>query len=286
MPDDAVDELYAAPFDEFVTRRDALAKQLRADGDRDAASEVKQLRKPSRAAWAVNQAVRRAPDRFDEVLQTGTALKNVQQKALREGHGTGLNEAVKARQAAVRALADVAVEVLGATGESARDAVEQTLMAASIDPGAADAVSAARLTQELEPPDIFSTLELGPTTPAARSRGRAKAGATASKRTATREAPKAAPAAKPDRAALRKAERAEAAAVESRQLADEAEQEHEDAQEEADRLVQAARDAAAAADAARNRARQAATQAREARKHAQRAEQEARVARAAAGEDR
>ena len=35
MPsDDAVDELYALPLDQFVTRRNALAKELRAAGDK------------------------------------------------------------------------------------------------------------------------------------------------------------------------------------------------------------------------------------------------------------
>src|SRR5205085_11546398 len=50
-PPDVVDELYAAPPDEFVARRDARAKELRASGDRAAVADaVKKLRKPSVSA--------------------------------------------------------------------------------------------------------------------------------------------------------------------------------------------------------------------------------------------
>lgn len=49
-------DLYGGPLEEFVRRRDALAKDLRAAGDRDGAAAVKRLRKPSRQAWALDLA--------------------------------------------------------------------------------------------------------------------------------------------------------------------------------------------------------------------------------------
>ena len=52
------DDLYGLPLDRFVAERGALAKALRADGRRDEASRVAALRKPSVAAWAVNQLAR------------------------------------------------------------------------------------------------------------------------------------------------------------------------------------------------------------------------------------
>ena len=52
MATDPIDELYGLPLEDFVAQRDALAKRLRADGDRDAAAAVKKLPKPTRAAWA------------------------------------------------------------------------------------------------------------------------------------------------------------------------------------------------------------------------------------------
>jgi hypothetical protein len=53
--------LYAGPLDAFVARRDALVKELRAGGDREAATGVKNLRKPSRAAWALDLGVLGTP---------------------------------------------------------------------------------------------------------------------------------------------------------------------------------------------------------------------------------
>ena len=52
-----VDELYGLPFDEFVPARNALTRELRKAGKRDEAAEVSALRKPSVAAWAVDQLV-------------------------------------------------------------------------------------------------------------------------------------------------------------------------------------------------------------------------------------
>ena len=58
----AIDRLYAGPLTDFISARDALAKELRATGDRDAASAVKSLRKPSRAAWALNRVAHQEPE--------------------------------------------------------------------------------------------------------------------------------------------------------------------------------------------------------------------------------
>ena len=59
--DERVVGLYAGPLDTFVARRDALVKELRASGQRDAAATVKNLRKPSRTAWALDLGVLGTP---------------------------------------------------------------------------------------------------------------------------------------------------------------------------------------------------------------------------------
>lgn len=64
--------LYNGPLDEFIRSRDALAKELRAAGNREAASSVKGLRKPSRPAWALNRAVYQSPEAL-EALETAVA---------------------------------------------------------------------------------------------------------------------------------------------------------------------------------------------------------------------
>ena len=55
--DSAIAGVYGGPLEEFIRRRDALAKELRSAGRKDDASAVKGLRKPSRMAWALDTAV-------------------------------------------------------------------------------------------------------------------------------------------------------------------------------------------------------------------------------------
>jgi hypothetical protein len=170
VPD--VDELYALPLDDFVAARDRLARELREEGDRDGANTVKQLRKPSRVAWAVNQAVRAAPDLVDALIETGAALRAAQQHALDEGAPGALRDAVREQRDAVDALATVAVDALGSSGATARDRITETLRAGSLDPDAEVALRSGTLTAELTTPDVFGTLEPSARVAAAR---RAKA---------------------------------------------------------------------------------------------------------------
>ena len=59
--DDEVDELYGLDPGEFVAARNALAKQIKAGGDKARGAEVAKLPRPSIVAWALNQAARRDP---------------------------------------------------------------------------------------------------------------------------------------------------------------------------------------------------------------------------------
>jgi hypothetical protein len=59
--DDAITGVYAGALDAFVARRDALVKELRAAGRKDDAASVKNLRKPSRVAWALDLGVLGTP---------------------------------------------------------------------------------------------------------------------------------------------------------------------------------------------------------------------------------
>ena len=63
-----IDRLYSLPLAEFTPERNELAKRLRKDGDTDAAAAVKALKKPSVAAWAVNQVQRDRPDEVRELI--------------------------------------------------------------------------------------------------------------------------------------------------------------------------------------------------------------------------
>src|SRR4029079_16990871 len=58
--DSEIDRLYGLALEEFRKERDALARRLRADGNRDDAASVAELRKPVLAAWVVNRLAPRA----------------------------------------------------------------------------------------------------------------------------------------------------------------------------------------------------------------------------------
>ena len=59
------DALYAGPADSFTEMRNQAAKGV---GDKALAAQVKKLKKPSVAAWAVNLLVRRESEQIDSVL--------------------------------------------------------------------------------------------------------------------------------------------------------------------------------------------------------------------------
>lgn len=72
------DELYGIPPADFVARRDELAKQARADGDRDLAAAIKALRRPTVGAWYLNLASRSGLTSLRELLELGKQLRETQ----------------------------------------------------------------------------------------------------------------------------------------------------------------------------------------------------------------
>src|SRR5438128_1632089 len=66
--DAQIDALYGLSLGEFTAERDALARRLRKEGDREGADAVKRLAKPSAAAWLVNQLARRHGGEMGELL--------------------------------------------------------------------------------------------------------------------------------------------------------------------------------------------------------------------------
>lgn len=101
----AIGAVYRAPLEDFIRRRDELAKQLRAEKRRDDATLVKALRKPSRIAWTLDGVVHEDPVSIDRLAaaigeaQTGadlrTALEAVKE-AVRGVAATGARVAVRA----------------------------------------------------------------------------------------------------------------------------------------------------------------------------------------------
>ena len=132
-----VDDLYGLPLDRFVPERGKLARELRAAGNRDEAAQVAKLRKPSLAAWAVNQLVRTQRRAVRDLFEAGDELRAAH-SALLDGSGEGgaLRAAAERERAAVGSLAVI-------------DRVADTLHAAALDDEGREQVRAGRLEREL-----------------------------------------------------------------------------------------------------------------------------------------
>lgn len=102
---DPVDELFVGALEDFVARRDALVRQLKKDGDKDMAAEVKALRKPSAAAWAVNQVARQQPDAVAVLIDAARAVHAAQANAVQGKDAGDLRTTSAAWRGQIQALA-------------------------------------------------------------------------------------------------------------------------------------------------------------------------------------
>jgi len=180
-----LDELYGLPLEEFTAARNELAKRQ---------PEAKQLKKPSRAAWIVNQLARTRRKDVEALIEAGRRLRKAQ------AEGGDFASASKAERDALRRLLDDA-RGLGATSNAIQDQVRGTLQAAAADDEAAAQVLEGRLERELEAPGFEPLLAAAAAAPRP-PRPRPDRKAEEVKRRKQQEA----------EAALREAERAEAAA--------------------------------------------------------------------------
>lgn len=244
-----VDELYGLPLDEFVPARTALARELRGAGRREEAAEVAALRKPSVAAWAVNQLVRTQRRAFDELLVAGDALRAAHDDVLAgRGAAGALRDAVARERDAVEALTGVARGLLTSDGHELSptiiERVSDTLHAAALDDDARAQVRDGRLERELRHVGLGMTP--GATAARTRSRARKQPAAEPKKTEPNKAEPKRDP--KAEREARRRLERAIRAVGSARDRRDRAAAALKEAEEA---LGEAERDQADAERAAR-----------------------------------
>jgi hypothetical protein len=144
--DDVVDDLYGGPPAEFIPRRTAAVKAAKADGDKELAAAVGELRKPTVAAWLVNLLVRDDAALAGQIVALGEGLREAE-KSL---DGPALRELSTQRRQLVRSLVTRARRLAQPTGQKIGDPVAQeldaTLTAALADPAAAAEILSGRLT--------------------------------------------------------------------------------------------------------------------------------------------
>jgi hypothetical protein len=71
----ALQTLYQAPLDRFVTERGRLAAELRAAGDEGGAADLAKRRRPTISAWVVNQLHWHARALLDELFAAAARLR-------------------------------------------------------------------------------------------------------------------------------------------------------------------------------------------------------------------
>jgi hypothetical protein len=146
--DDALDELYAVDPSQFVSVRKSLAARLRDAGDRDAAKELQSARRPTKAAWVLNQLTRQHPDIVEALLDRSRALRAAQQRAI-TGRPDELRGATGAQRDALADAREAALRIAGAGAtEAVRTQVGDTLLAASADDEVGEQLRLGRLVHE------------------------------------------------------------------------------------------------------------------------------------------
>ena len=148
----AADELYALSPADFTEARDERVKRLRADDQREAAKEVKSLRKPTLAAWALNQLVRRRKKDVQQLLAAGSALRDAQEELVASGDRAGFQRAAAKERELVAKLARDAAALAGEAGVGSTQGLEEklvaTLHAAALDEQTAAELAAGRVVRE------------------------------------------------------------------------------------------------------------------------------------------
>lgn len=174
-----LDDLYAAPLDQFVKVRNEIAGRLKKDGDEAAAARVAGLKKPSVSAWTVNQLARSGSLDLQRLIKAGEALEAAQSRAMSGEDSSGFEEARRDEAAAIALLRSAAKELLRAASPAVLDRIISTLRAGVATPEGRALLKQGRLTEDLEPAGFGAFA--GPS-PAIAPKGPASGKAAASKK--------------------------------------------------------------------------------------------------------
>ena len=132
--DEIIDGLFGLPLNEFTRERDAAARELRSEGQRAEADEVKALRRPTAAAGAVNRLVRDHRADVEAFLSAAAVLRAAQLE-----HRSDLRSATEHER-------KLLAQLVSRGGQQ----VLRSLQAAAADEAAARELLQGRLENELE----------------------------------------------------------------------------------------------------------------------------------------
>lgn len=145
----AVTWLYGLAPDDFMASRTQLAARAKAEKETGLAKAIASVRKPTVAAWVLNQLTRARPDDLTRLRELAAALHDAQEKM----DGTALKQLSRQRSSLVDELVGTASEVAAEAGVTVSGPVavqlRDTLVAALATTAAADAVGSGQLTRAL-----------------------------------------------------------------------------------------------------------------------------------------
>ncbi len=157
-----IDRLYGLPLADFTKERDALARRLRGEGERDDAASVAELRKPVLAAWVVNRLVREHRADVEALVEAAAAIRAGKTDADERFRGAA-DDLVRAARA-VLAEAD-----RRPTDAVLRDVATTLRAAAAAEP---DTLLAGRLTEPVEATGFEAMAGAAPRRPPSRAAAR------------------------------------------------------------------------------------------------------------------
>lgn len=144
----AVDELYGVALPDFVRTRTRLVAAAKGE-DPELATQISALRKPTLAAWLLNQVARQAPEVIADLSELGERMRTAQAK----GDGATLAEARPERRAVIDDLIAAAGQRAADSGvkfgPSARDEIDATAVAALADEQSSRALASGHLLRPL-----------------------------------------------------------------------------------------------------------------------------------------
>ena len=147
--DGAVGELYGLPPEDFLAARRTLAAQAKADKETGLAKAIESIRKPTAAAWAINQLVRARPADIDRLVELAAGLHDAQEKMDGAAMKSLGRERTTLIDELVRATAEVARDAGGSLSMPVANQVRETFVAALATTAAAEAVGSGQLTRAL-----------------------------------------------------------------------------------------------------------------------------------------
>lgn len=153
-----IDALYAVPLEEFTPQRNQLAQRFRRGGERELGERVKRLRKPTVAAWTLNQLGRRQPEVVRGLLDSGRQLRQAQERLLGEGQPGVLREAAAQERRLVDETGQAAERLLRETGQTVsaplRRKLWETIHAAALDSELGEKLRRGRLLEDSQISDL------------------------------------------------------------------------------------------------------------------------------------